>query len=445
MPGMKSMLRLVSFIISVTFLFSCIEKKKNTSFKTSDTGILHNNYYQLTNVIIYDVFSPPVASRIYAYTAIAAYEAIRFAEPGYPSLAAQLHGFTIMPQPEAGKKYDYALAAAKAYFTVTHKIVFSIDSLKNYETELYNNFENALDEETYIRSLAFGEAIGIKVLERAANDSYKKTRGMPRYLGGKEDSRWQPTSPDYFDGVEPFWNLIKPLALDSPSQFKPQRPPAFSKGKSSLFYKNALEVYEVQKSLTDSQITIARYWDDNPFVMEHSGHLMFANKKITPGGHWMGIAGIASRKAKAGLVQTAQTYALTAIALFDGFIACWDEKYRSQYIRPVTVIQALIDDGWNPYLQTPPFPEHPSGHSTISASAATMLTRIFGDRFSFHDDSDKEYIGMERDFKSFYEASDEASISRLYGGIHFRTGTESGRKQGREVGGWICKKLRLRE
>jgi hypothetical protein len=426
---------------SNVFISCSTKKAKDTEY--DGVGLLHQNQKQLTEVIIYDVFSPPVASRIYAYTSLAAYEALRYAEKGYPSIAAQLPGFPAMPQPVEGKQYDYRLAATKAFFNVSHKVVFSIDSLKTHEEKVYNHFREALDEEVYNRSVAFGEAVGAKILERAGNDNYKKTRGMRKYLGSKDDGKWQPTAPDYLDGVEPFWSMISPFVMDSASQCQVPGPPAFSKDTNSIFYQNALEVYRIGRSLTDSQKTIIEYWDDNPFVMEHSGHMMFANKKITPGGHWMGIAAIASKKSNAGEVKTAQVYALTAIALLDGFISCWDEKYRHEVVRPITVIQTLIDERWEPYLQTPPFPEYPSGHSTISAAAATVLTHIFGEDFSFHDDSDKEYIGMERDFASFNQAAAEAAISRVYGGIHYRTGMEAGADQGRRVGKLVVEKIKV--
>jgi len=423
-------------------LSSCISKKTNN--KLAGPDLLNQNQKQLTQVIIYDVFSPPVASRIYAYTSLAAYEAIRFAEKGYPSLTQQLQNFPAMPQPEPGKNYDYVLAATKAFFTVSHKVVFSLDSLKQYEENIFNEFKESLDENVYSRSVAFGEAVGAKILERAANDNYKKTRGMRKYLGSKGDGKWQPTSPDYLDGIEPFWSMIKPFMLDSSSQCKIPPPPQFSKDTNSTFYKNTMEVYRIGKNLTDSQKVIIQYWDDNPFVMEHSGHMMFANKKITPGGHWMGIAAIASKKEKVSVVKKAQVDAVTAIALIDGFISCWDEKYKNEVVRPITVIHNLIDEQWQPYLQTPPFPEYPSGHSAISASAAAVLTHIFGENFSFHDDSDKEYIGMERDFTSFNHAAAEAAISRVYGGIHYRTGMDAGADQGRRVSKLIIEKIKLK-
>ena len=421
-------------------IFSCNEKKQN-SFSANDVAILHENQKQLTRLIIYDVFTPPVASRIYAYTSLAAYEAVRFAKPGYRSLAIKLNGFPPMPLPDTTQTHNYLLAASKAFFTVAHKVVFSIDTLEKYEEKLYSNFRQTLDDDVYHRSLAFGEKIGNRVLERAAADNYKQTRGMAKYLGSKEDGKWQPTSPDYLDGVEPNWGKIKPFVLDSSSQVTCPRPPAFSKDTTSTFYKNALEVYNIGKHLTDSLITIVEYWDDNPFVIEHKGHMMFANKKITPGGHWMGIASIACRKAQADVVKTAWVHALTSMALIDGFIACWDQKYKTEVVRPINVIQSMIDENWQPYLQTPPFPEYPSGHSVISAAAATMLTNIFGEHFAFHDDSDKEYIGMERDFSSFMQAANEAALSRLYGGIHYRSGIEAGAEQGRIIANHLVEKL----
>ena len=429
----------IYLLVAASFICSCTSGEVNKH--TAGVELIHQNQKQLTKLIIYDVFSPPVASRIYAYTSLAAYEALRFEEKNYPSIAERLNEFAQMPNPEAGKEYDYSLAASKAFFTVAHKVIFSIDSLKKYEENLFNGFKESLNNDVYERSVRFGEDVGNKVLERAANDNYKITRGMRKYIGSKLDGRWQPTAPDYLDGTEPFWNMVKPFVLDSAGECKTPTPPEFSRDTTSIFFQNALDVYRTGKNLTDSQKIIVQYWDDNPFVMEHKGHLMFANKKITPGGHWMGIAGIASKKVKASKVKTAYVYCLTAIALHDGFISCWDEKYKKDVVRPITVIHQFIDERWEPYLQTPPFPEYPSGHSSISSSAATVLTHIFGENFAFHDDSDKEYIGMERDFSSFNEAAAEAAISRVYGGFHFKTGMEAGVEQGRKVGKLIIHRI----
>jgi membrane-associated phospholipid phosphatase len=418
-------------------LFSCNQQNKVI---INDAAVVHENQDQLTQIIIYDVFTPPVASRIYVYSSLASYEAIRHAKPGSPSIAAKLHGFAPMPEPEKGKSYNYTLAATKAFFTVVHKVVFSLDSLKTYEANTYAQFKASMDQDTYDRSIAFGDSIGNLVVARAKTDGYPQSRGKQKYLGSNEPGKWRPTPPDYLDGVEWCWNTMKPMVMDSAAQFKPIPPPTYSAASNSEFYKNANEVYAVNKTLTDSLKMIAKFWDDNPFVIEHSGHMMFGNKKITPGGHWMGIAAIAAKESKADAVKVAMTYSLTSIALYDAFISCWDEKYRSSLVRPVTVINELIDRNYVPYLQTPPFPEYTSGHSSISASAATVLTELYGDNFAFRDTSDLRYIGMERNFKSFYQAAGEASISRLYGGIHYRFGVEVGTEQGKKVGAFIVQR-----
>ncbi|MFA6084505.1 vanadium-dependent haloperoxidase [Mucilaginibacter sp.] len=425
----------------VLVVVSC--KQKNKAKLLSDAEVLHENVDQLTQVIIYDVFSPPVASRIYGYTALAAYEAMRFANPKYNSIVSQLNGFKPLPQPQKDKKYNFALAATKAFFTVAHKVTFSVDTLKKYENKVFAMYQDNLDDSTYVRSMDFGEKMGKAILARSAFDNYPQTRGKPRFLGSNADGKWRPTPPDYLDGVEFCWGTMETFAVKSSSDFALPPPPPFSNDKNSEYFKQNLAVYNQSKNNTKEQITIAKFWDDNPFVIQHNGHMMFVNKKITPGGHWIGIAAIACKKTKADAVKTAQVYALTSIALYDAFICGWQVKYGTEYIRPVTVINDKIDHNWLPLLQTPPFPEYPSGHSDISGAAAVILTHIFGDNFEYMDTSDLRYIGMQRHFDSFLKAADETSISRYYGGIHYKISVDAGAKQGRQIGEYIWNKLKL--
>lgn len=428
-------------LTAVLLLASCVSKPKIALI--SDADILHQNEDELTQVIIYDVFTPPVAARIYGYTALASYEAMHYADPKYNSIIAQLKGFDKAPAPEKGKKYNFALAATKAFFTVAHKVTFSIDTLKKYENRVYAMYKDNLDDSTYLRSLDLGERIGNVVLKRANVDDYPQTRGKPKYLGENSPAKWRPTPPDYMDGVEFCWGDMKVLAVDSSKQFSPAPPPAYSEDKKSDYVKAYTAVYNTNKNLTKEQKDIARFWDDNPFVIEHNGHMMFADKKITPGGHWIGITAIACKKTHANAVKTAQAYALTSIALFDSFICCWEVKYKYSYARPVTNINEKIDHNWLPVLQTPPFPEYTAGHSTISAAAATVLTHLFGDNFDFQDTSDLRYIGMQRHFASFLKASDETAMSRYYGGIHYLNSSLIGAAQGRQIGNYIWDKLKL--
>ncbi|GAC1301568.1 MAG: hypothetical protein NVSMB24_04670 [Mucilaginibacter sp.] len=433
--------KILSLLVSVLVIAACT--RKPGAAMINDADVLHQNEDQLTQVIIYDVFTPPVAARIYGYTALASYEAMRHADPKYNSIITQLKGFGKPPEPQKGKKYNYALAATKAFFTVAHKVTFSIDTLKKYENKVYAIYKDNLDDSTFKRSVEFGTQIGNLILKRASVDNYPQTRGKPKYLGTNSPAKWRPTPPDYMDGVEFCWGTIKEFAIGSSEQFSPPPPPPYSEDKNSQYVKQYTDVYNTNKKLTTEQKEIAKFWDDNPFVVEHSGHMMFANKKITPGGHWIGITAIACKKSHANAITIAQAYALCSIALYDAFICCWEVKYKYSYARPVTNINEKIDHYWLPLLQTPPFPEYTAGHSTISAASATVLTHIFGDHFAFQDTSDMRYIGMQRHFESFFQASDETAMSRFYGGIHYLNSSLMGARQGKLIGDYIWRNLKL--
>ena len=218
----------------------------------------------------------------------------------------------------------------------------------------------------------------------------------------------------------------------------------------SDFYNEVKEVYDISNEITEKgdvseEVAIAQFWDCNPYVSVTRGHLMFATKKISPGAHWIGIAKIASRKTNSDFDDTLFAYTKTSIAIADAFISCWDEKYRSNLIRPETLINEYIDESWKPVLQTPPFPEYTSGHSVVSGAAAVALTDIFGEEFAFDDDTELKYGLPVRSFTSFNQAADEAAISRMYGGIHYRKAVEIGVKQGRDLGKFVIDHLEMRE
>lgn len=406
-----------------------------------DADLVHQSVRRLNDIVIYEIFAPPVASRVYAYSTLALYEAGRWSDTSYPSLTAQLHGFPDMPVPETGKSYDFQVAGARAFFGVVTRLTFTKDSTRVTEEAVLGKMKEGVNEEVYARSLAFGEKVSEAIWQRAIKDNYKEVQGMARYSPSDKPGKWKNTPPDYLDAIQPFWTKMMPLVMDSSSQFKPVPPPAFSTNPSSPFYLEMKEVYDTGKVLTEEQKIIAKYWDDNPAAVTHKGHMMFANKKPSPGGHWMNITALSSQKVKHNWMQASQAYALVAVSMYDAFISCWDEKFRSEYIRPVTAINENMDKNWQPFLQTPPFPEYTSGHSVASATIAAMLTKIFGDNFSFTDDYEVPYIGISRSFPSFIKASEEACMSRLYGGIHFRSAIMNGRQQGRDLGAYIVGKL----
>ena len=236
-----------SVLFISSFLLSCSVKKP---VALNEVEVLVNNEDQLTQVIIYDVFTPPVASRIYVYTSLASYEAIRFAKEGTSSIAEKLNGFGKMPIPEKGKNYNYTLAATKAFFKVARNVkVFSVDSLNKYEQSIYDNYKARLDETTYNNSVAFGDTVAGTILARAKKDGYAISRGKQKYIGSHEPGKWRPTPPDYLDGVEWCWNTMKPMVLDSAAQFKPNRPPQYDTKPGTTFYKMMKEVYDINKKI----------------------------------------------------------------------------------------------------------------------------------------------------------------------------------------------------
>ncbi len=405
--------------------------------------IPHQLIKKLTDIIVVDIFSPPVASRIYANCSIAMYEAIRFQSKESPSISAMLKGFDPMPLPVSGRNYDFTIAAIRAFCETAKKVTFSAPEIAQYEDSLINLYAEGLDKAVLDSSISFGDAVASVVGKRLGKDNYKETRGMERFeVKTDEQARWVPTAPDYGDALEPHWPKMMTLALDSASEVQGLPFPKYEEDTTSAFYREMMEVYAISKSMTDEQIDIALFWDDNPFVSKHKGHVMFQDKKMTPGGHWMAIAHQACKLKNADPVTSSKAYAYTATALYDAFISCWYVKYKDIRIRPQTAIQRLKEEHWISYLQTPQFPEYTSGHSTVSAAAAEMLTHLFGDHIAFTDSSELEYKLPVRSFKSFREAAQEASISRVYGGIHFRSGCENGNAQGKKVAESILNKLR---
>lgn len=431
--------------ILLLLLSSCTKEIKPIAVSPEE---LHASVDKVTEIMIHDIFSPPVASRIYVYPNIAAYEIIASQIEEYNSLSGQVRDLEPIPA-TTDENVNFDLAALIAHMDVSRRLVFSEDKMNTFRDSLYTRWAESNSSE-FEASKQYGLQVAEHISEWMSGDNYNQTRTMPKFtVDTEEPSRWQPTPPAYMDGIEPHWNKIRPFVIDSAGQFKPTPPPPFSMEEGSDFYNEVREVFEISNEITEKgdaseEIEIAKFWDCNPYVSVTRGHLMFATKKITPGAHWIGIVKIATRKTDSDLEDTLFAYTKTSIAIADAFISCWDEKYRSNLIRPETLINEHFDDSWQPVLQTPPFPEYTSGHSVVSGAAAIALTDIFGDNFAFDDDTELPYGLPVRSFNSFNEAADEAAISRMYGGIHYRTAVEIGVKQGRDLGRFVIQNLEMK-
>lgn len=412
----------------------------------SDPEHLHRAVKTLTDVMVHDIFSPPQASRSYAYASIAAYEAlVPSHDSTHQTLAGQLNELDPLPAPPSAT-YLPPLASVHAHYVVAEAMVFTQSRVaKQHEDVLAQFRAMGVPDAVFERSIAYGDSVAQHILSWAATDGYKESRSAPQFTVIEDKpGRWKPTPPAYLDAIEPNWKMLRPFVMQRPDQFKPEPPVPFSLDPESDFFRQVEEVYEMGSDLTEEEREIAAFWDCNPYVMHTHGHAMFATKQMSPGGHWMGIATIANRKTDASFVESAAVLARTAIALADGFISAWDEKYRSNLVRPETVINEHIDADWRPALQTPPFPEYTSAHSVISASAAVVLEDRYGSSFSFRDTTEVEFGLPVRSYDSFMEAAEEAAISRIYGGIHYRMAAENGSTQGKGVGRWVVRNVQTR-
>lgn len=395
----------------------------------------------VTDIMVNDVTSPVAASRYYAYITLASYETMSFFQPEkFISFSGTLNAFTLDKSKVLVDSFDTSLATILSVYIAGEKFLPSGVQLHGYIDSLAKVYKKP-GNDYYERSFKYATLMVEQIVAYAKKDGFSRLSGMQKYTPKPGPAYWKPTPPVFMASIEPQWGILRTFLLDSSSQFKTPAPIVFDTAKKSKFYALTKEVYDFSKHATKQQQDIAMFWDCNPFAVQQIGHVEFGLKKISPGGHWLGIVGIACTNKKLSFSKTVLAHALTSITLADAFIACWQEKYTSDRVRPVTIIQQLIDPKWQPLLQTPPFPEYVSGHSVASTAAAIILTKIFGDKFSYIDNTELEFGLPIRKYSSFTSAAKEASISRLYGGIHFRDAIDQGIWLGDQVGIYSNQKL----
>ena len=448
-------LKFITLSAIVLSFVSC-QKEKSIVITTEDYCAAVDT---ISNIMVHDIFSPPVAARIYVYPNIAAYEIIAQNSKDYSSLQGQLNGLDSIPVLDPKSGVNQRLAAVIAHMELSKQLVFSEAAIEKYRDSLYAKWGDENSKEFEV-SKEYALKVAERIKKWMGKDNYKQTRTFSKFsVYADQPGRWQPTPPAYMDGVEPHWGEIRTLVMDSSSQFRPKPALPFSKDKNSAFYKEAIEVFEtgnliskqlleVEKDKTKKmpeELDIASFWDCNPYAVVTQGHMMFAKKKNSPDAHWMNIAKIACKKTNTDFEKTIFVYTKTSIGIFESFISCWEEKYRSNVVRPETFINQNIHESWKPQLQTPPFPEYTSGHSVVSTCSSIILTSIFGENFAYVDDSEIPFGLPKRSFKSFKQAASEAAISRLYGGIHYRAAIENGVEQGANVGNFVISKLKMRK
>jgi hypothetical protein len=438
---------LVAFALCAIAVTGC-NRKSDYDAIFKNPVLYSKTVYQLNTVVMGNNFSPIVASRNYTYANVAAYQVVAGGYPDeYESLAFQLRGLKPTPVPDKNKPVDVEFAALLAFCKLGEAVTFPAGSMKDYVDSLKKLAEDhGMPEDILNNSVAYADTVGAIIMAWSKGDHYLQTRGASEYTVMDSPGRWVPTPPAYSAAAEPHWREIRPMVLDSCNMFPVPPPYKFNiTDKKSDYYKQVMESKNAIDSLTPEQMHIADFWDDNPFKLNVSGHLMFGTKKFSPPGHWMSIVGIAAEKANADFGTTVTAFTKTAIALFDAFIQCWDVKYEFNTVRPETVINKYIDANWRPHLQTPPFPEYTCGHSTGSAAAAEALTSVFGDSFNYTDTTELEFGIKSRSYKSFRDAANENNWARFYGGIHYHKSCLVANELGAKVGDLVVQRLKMKK
>jgi len=422
----KLLIAVISLLLIVAGLYSLRKennfKRHNANFISSEVAVA---WFELQTNLVRgsNNYTPPSVARVFGYSGVTLYEAVLPGSEGNSSLF-EILGFTeVVPKFDSTKEYNWEIVANEALSEITKEMFPSVGIEK---VRKISELKTAIEEkhsdvspEVYAASKAWGKEVAQAIFEFSKDDG-----GHMAFLDNfpeKFDSvngegAWVATAPNYLSALLPYWgdNRYFVAASDEGCILAPH--PEFSTNVDSEFYKEAYEVYETTNTLTKEENEIAVFWADD------------SGETSTPPGHWISILNGILEKDEYSLFESAEIYAKLGIVLSDSFISAWKEKYDYNLIRPITYIQKYIDPAWDTpeiidQVVTPPFPEYPSGHSVQSGAAATVLTDYFGENFSFVDFT---HFDKPRVFNSFMEAADEAAISRLYGGIHFRSAIDNG-------------------
>ena len=397
--------------------------------------ILRDWYYLMNELVRHTAtYSPPVASRSFGYLGVTAFEAAVGGSDKLVSLTGQLHGLESVPPREAGAVYDETIIVSAA---MSDAIVFYFGNtgptgqraIKTAQRKWRVRVVDGAPDDVVARSEAFGKAMAASIHNWSLNDGSTTVTnmGFPEDWDlPKGEGKWVPTNPIRQQQLPllPEWGNTRTFATPSGAICATPGNPAFSTELNSQFYKEAHEVYETVKNATPEQAAIARFWSDDPML------------SMTPPGHWVSIALQVAERADLSLDDNVDLLARMGVAMSDAFVGCWHDKYIYNLVRPITYIRQVIDPKWEPILNTPPFPEYPSGHSTVSGAMDAVLTAFFGENYAFEDKTGSPDGRNPRNYKSFHQAAEEAGISRLYGGIHFQSAIVDGLEQGRCIGAY---------
>ena len=389
-------------------------------------------WFDLVQHLIRDTpgYSPPVASRALGCLGVSLYELLVGGMSDHISLAGSLNDLDPLPRSHPGTAYHWPTVANAALAAMTRSLFTTAPEAMRAEIDrLEASLHRDVPHGIRLRSVDRGREVAgaIDAWSRVDGGHEGYLRNFPSdYVPPTGPGMWTPTLPGFLPALQPYWGGNRCMALPSALACDPGSPPPFSTDEDSTFFAEAMEVYETVNALTPAQLEIALFWSDDP------------GQTATPPGHSVSVLGQLLRAQDRSLADAAVAYARLGIAVCDAFIACWRVKYDHNLVRPISYIRGAIDPTWGDPLplSTPPFPEYTSGHSVQSGAAAEVLKATFGE-VAFTDHTHDARGFPHRSFDSFSAFAQEAAISRLYGGIHYRSAIDRGLEQGRCVGAMV--------
>ena len=463
-----------------TILVGC--RRPDTA--ADDPRVISEWVHTLYGAIRVERLSPPVASRVAAYASSALYAGYAAADGRLAPLRGILSQLPDLPQAAAGVAYDPAsVAIASERVLLDSLFAAGLPTTRSALARLADSLATArgaagVSAEVRARSDSLGRRIGTAIAVWSTTDGFAGTRrpyapptgagfwkndapatlfstqnmsGASEYVAldnpnnaqtpsnmsdrGLIMNRPKATSNKTLPAVnmagatEPYWAEVRPFALNAWNACPLALPPEYSTDTASALYRNAKVVYDTKRTLTSEQKAIALYWADN------------AGESGTPVGHWLSIASQMISERSLNVPEAMTLVLATSLSQADAFIAAWGYKYQYSLLRPRMYIRRVIDSTWEPQIPTPPFPEHPAGHSTQSSAAATVITALLG-ATPFRDSTSVSLGHAVRAFPNFVAASEEAGMSRIYGGIHFPSGNEAGLTLGRCIGDRVIAAIR---
>ena len=357
--------------------------------------------------------APPIASRSLAILHVSIYDAVN-------GIARTHEPYLVQSEVPASASRE-AAASTAAHGALVNLFPASASSFDALHAAILADIPDGPQKTA---GIVWGEFVANQILAARANDGSNAIVQPP---GGSGPGIWLPTPPAFLPYLLPQWGFVMPFAMITSSQFRPPGPPSLDSQRYAADYNEVKELGALLGSTrTEDQTQIALFWADGAGTE-------------TPPGHWNSIAQIIGAAQGNTLEENARLFGLLNIAMADAAICAWDAKYTFHFWRPVTAIAfAEPELNWASFIVTPPFPDYVSGHSTFSGAAATVLALFYGtEDLPFTIGSDF-LPGVYRSFLTCLDAAEEAAVSRLYGGIHFRSANEDGLQAGISIGEWAA-------